>query len=53
MLAQRLSHGHNELNGIKLAYPTQSNEVFVRMPQSLVQTLAYQGKQVNDEELDG
>jgi|TARA_B100000959_G_scaffold73668_1_gene78237 threonine aldolase len=52
-MAQRLSQGLSALSGIELAYPTQSNEVFVRMPQSLINTLAEQGIPVNDEELDG
>ncbi|MBT7177296.1 MAG: low specificity L-threonine aldolase [Gammaproteobacteria bacterium] len=52
-MAQRLSQGLDALPGIELAYPTQSNEVFVRMPRSLIKALAQQGIKVNDEELDG
>jgi threonine aldolase len=52
-MAQRLSRGLDALPGIELAYPTQSNEVFVRMPQPLIKALAEQGISVNDEELDG
>jgi threonine aldolase len=52
-MAQRLSRGLDALPGIELAYPTQSNEVFVRMPLSLIKTLARQGIKINDEELDG
>lgn len=52
-MAQRLSRGLDALPGIELAYPTQSNEVFVRMPRSLIKALAQQGIKVNDEELDG
>ena len=52
-MAQRLSRGLDALPGIELAYPTQSNEVFVRMPRSLIKTLAQQGIKINDEELDG
>ena len=52
-LAQRLSRGLSALPSIELAYPTQSNQVFARMPQSLINTLAEQGITVNDEELDG
>jgi threonine aldolase len=52
-MAQRLGQGLDALPGIELAYPTQSNEVFVRMPRSLIKALAQQGIKVNDEELDG
>ena len=52
-MAQRLSRGLDALPGIELAYPTQSNEVFVRMPRSLIKALAQQGIKINNEELDG
>ena len=52
-MAQRLSRGLDALPGIELAYPTQANEVFVRMPRSLIKALAQQGIKINDEELDG
>ena len=52
-MAQRLSKGLAALPGIELAYPTQSNEVFVSMPAVLIERLSAQGLSVNDEELDG
>jgi len=52
-MAQRLSKGLAELPGLELAYPTQSNEVFVSMPAALIERLSEQGLAVNDEELDG
>ena len=52
-MAQRLSKGLAALPGIELAYPTQSNEVFVSMPAALIERLSAQGLSVNDEELDG
>ena len=52
-MAQRLSKGLAALPGIELAYPTQSNEVFVSMPSALIERLSAQGMPVNDEELDG
>ncbi|MGE4659345.1 MAG: low specificity L-threonine aldolase [Arenicellales bacterium] len=52
-MAQRLSKGLAGLPGFELAYPTQSNEVFVSMPAALIERLSAQGIPVNDEELDG
>ena len=52
-MAQRLSKGLADLPGLELAYPTQSNEVFVVMPAALIDRLAAKGLAINDEELDG
>ena len=52
-MAQRLSKGLADLPGLKLAYPTQSNEVFVVMPAALIDRLSEKGLAINDEELDG
>ena len=52
-MAQRLSKGLADLPGLKLAYPTQSNEVFVVMPDKLIKRLSAEGLAINDEELDG
>lgn len=52
-MATRLSEGLAVLPGVKLAYPTQSNEVFVHLPQSVIQGLRSEGVSVNEEELDG
>ena len=52
-MAQRLSKGLADLPGLKLAYPTQSNEVFVVMPETLIKRLSAEGLAINDEELDG
>nr|WP_294915972.1 low specificity L-threonine aldolase [uncultured Neokomagataea sp.] len=38
-MAQRLSHGLNKHPAITLAYPTESNEVFVSLPDDLIKTL--------------
>ena len=51
-MATRLSKGLAALPGIGLAYPTQSNEVFVRLPQSVIHGLRGEGISVNEEELD-
>jgi threonine aldolase len=52
-MAARLGEGLAALPGIELAYPVQSNEVFVRLPPSVLQGLHSEGISVNAEELDG
>ena len=52
-MAARLSEGLAALPGLELAYPTRSNEVFVRMPKRLVEQLRQDGISTNDGELDG
>jgi threonine aldolase len=52
-MATRLSAGLAELPGIELAYPTQANEVFVRLRSSTVERLKGGGFVVNEGELDG
>jgi threonine aldolase len=52
-MAQRLSKGMARLPGLELAYPTESNEVFVKIPTDLIERLWAQHLSINDEELDG
>jgi threonine aldolase len=52
-MATRLSEGLSELPGIELAYPAQSNEVFVHLPRSTIEGLNREGFVVNEGELDG
>ncbi len=52
-MASLLSKGLAAFNDVKLVYPTQSNEVFVNLPNSLVKHLNNQGYEVNHDELDG
>lgn len=52
-MAARLSVGFSKIDGIELAYPTQSNEVFVKLPESIVNSLKQQSYDVNEDELDG
>lgn len=52
-MASRLSEGLSSFPDIELAYPTQSNEVFVRLPQSVIERLNGEGFEVNERELDG
>ncbi len=52
-MAGRLSNGLANIPGVELAFPTQSNEVFAHLPESVVKRLNDRGYEVNDEELDG
>lgn len=52
-MASRISEGLAAIDGVELAYPTQSNEVFVKLPQPVVDRLNANGFDVNEEELDG
>ncbi len=52
-MATHLSEGLAALPSIELAYPTQSNEVFVRLPRSITESLKGEGFDVNEDELDG
>ena len=53
LMAKRLSEGLNSFSNIELAYPTESNEVFVRLPRELIDYLNNAGYNINEEELDG
>jgi threonine aldolase len=48
-----LSEGLDSFSNIKLAYPTQSNEVFVDLPRDVIDYLNNSGYDINEEELDG
>jgi threonine aldolase len=52
-MAKILSEGLNSFSNIKLAYPTQSNEVFVYLPRDVIDYLNSAGYDINEEELDG
>jgi threonine aldolase len=53
VMAKILSEGLNSFANIKLAYPTQSNEVFVHLPRDVIDYLNSAGYDINEEELDG
>ena len=52
-MAKILSEGLDSFSNIKLAYPTQSNEVFVHLPRDVIGYLNSAGYDINEEELDG
>ena len=52
-MAAHLSAGLASLEGVEFSYPTQSNEVFVRLRDATVTRLKEAGFDVNEDELDG
>ena len=52
-MAKLLSEGLAKFPEIKLAYTTQSNEVFVHLPSSTINLLNAKGYNVSEDELDG
>ena len=52
-MAARLSQGLAAIPGIELAFPTQSNEVFARLPRKVIDRLSAEGINVTEGELDG
>ena len=52
-MAKILCEGLNAFSNIELAYPTQSNEVFVHLSRELIDYLNNAGYDINEEELDG
>ena len=52
-MAKLLSKGLAKFPDIKLAYTTQSNEVFVHLPSSIIDLLNAEGYNVSEDELDG
>ena len=52
-MALLLSKGFEKIKDIKLVFPTQANEVFVKLTDSLLKHLNKEGYNVNHDELDG
>jgi len=52
-MAKILSKGLNAFSNIDLAYPTESNEVFVHLSRDVIDYLNNSGYNINEEELDG
>ena len=51
-MASRLSKGLAAINGIELAYPTESNEIFAHMSREIIESLNAAGFTVTEGELD-
>ena len=52
-MGKKLSDGLVKHNSIKLAYPTQANEVFAKFPREMIVHLNSLGYKMNEDELDG
>ena len=52
-MGKKLSDGLNRYSDIKLAYPTEANEVFAKFPRNMIEHLNSEGYKMNEDELDG
>ena len=52
-MGKKLSDGLSKHNDIKIAYPTEANEVFAKFPRNKIEHLNSEGYKMNEEELDG
>ena len=52
-MGNKLSHGLQQHKNIELAYPTDANEVFVKIPKNIIDQFNSQGYKINDEEWEG
>ncbi|MDA9878306.1 low specificity L-threonine aldolase [Candidatus Pelagibacter sp.] len=52
-MGKKLSEGLNNHSDIKLAYPTEANEVFAKFPRNMIEYLNSEGYKMNEDELDG
>ena len=52
-MGKKLSQGLDEHKNIEIAYPTDANEVFVKMPKDIIDQLNSVGYTINDDEWDG
>jgi len=52
-MGKKLSEGLNSNQNIELAYPTHANEVFAKLPRSIIEHLNLEGYKMNEEELCG
>ena len=51
-MGKKLSQGLEKHKNIKIAYPTDANEVFVKMPKDIIDQLNSEGYTINDDEWD-
>ena len=52
-MGKKLSEGLNRHKNIELAYPTDANEIFVKIPKDIIDQLNSEGYTINDDEWDG
>ncbi|MDB4193111.1 low specificity L-threonine aldolase [Candidatus Pelagibacter sp.] len=52
-MGKKLSQGLDQHKSIELAYPTDANEIFVKIPKDIIDQLNSEGYTINDDEWDG
>merc|ERR1712086_376732 len=52
-MGKKLSQGLDKHKNIELAYPTDANEIFVKIPKDIIDQLNSEGYKINDDEWDG
>jgi threonine aldolase len=52
-MGKKFSKGLSKHKNIKLAYPTDANEIFVKIPKDIIDQLNSEGYTINDDEWDG
>ena len=52
-MGKKLSQGLDKHKNIELAYPTDANEIFVKIPKDIIDQLNSEGYTINDDEWDG
>ena len=52
-MGKKLSEGLNRHKNIELTYPTDANEIFVKIPKDIIDQLNSEGYTINDDEWDG
>ena len=52
-MGKKLSQGLDQNKNIELAYPTDGNEIFVKIPKDIIDQLNSEGYTINDDEWDG
>ena len=52
-MGKKLSQGLDQHKNIELAYLTDANEIFVKIPKDIIDQLNSEGYTINDDEWDG
>jgi threonine aldolase len=52
-MGKKLSQGLDQHKNIELAYPTDANEIFAKIPKDIIDQLNSEGYTINDDEWDG
>ena len=52
-MGKKFSQGLEKHKNIELAYPTDANEIFVKIPRDIIDQLNSEGYKINDDEWDG